>query len=723
MRKHPFRLIGLGVLLVLASVVVPLAHTQSAQADTGNLSTSALQAAGAPPCPSGWTCVPMPCPTANHCGIVEAGPTSNLGPGQWVYLNFYGFTPNEALYLYYCQDPGSFNPAPLCSYQSTNTQPNPMAILKAGSDGTSQLSFQSVEADSSGGSSSALPGRDPGNVADTGTFFCDPGTGSNHCSIDVIAPLLGNHGSLAPNATTTLAVPLTFASATGACAQATQVDAEGEFGADLILGAIDPLTCGNSGSSATIPFETSIDGLAGLQAMANGTVGMAFTDDPQAASQQAIISSKNYLAIPIAISANTVAFRSQVENNQEVLPQPDLSLTANMVAGLISSAYFQVQQADVIPCTVGSCPAISFLNNEPGDNPARNYGAFLRSDTAGTTDQLFNWICNAKPMSLTFTTLNSWTGTEPTSAEDVLKGTLYAQGNSPSGCLQTDQFPPYFTTDPNWITVANPNTQSLKLSQFVMPPGSSSTPVAGFADMSWAEASYYGMSLAALQNAAGQFVAPTSASVIAGLANGAWNAQGVWTPNYATTSDPTAYAMPTIMYAVVPKSASTPTTVKNELQAALTSILNVTTNQADADVLPNGFLPLTSSIASLAKDEVAYGIANPSYSAPQPGAVPSRTVASGRSFGTSFSASSLNPQTVGGTAASTVTTIPSSSPTYGPLFLTASESRLLLPATGAAGIALLAIGLLAMGNAFRSRRRGKASAGGEDLVESLSEQS
>ena len=181
--------------------------------------------------------------------------------------------------------------------------------------------------------------------------------------------------------------------------------------------------------------------------------------------------------------------------------------------------------------------------------------------------------------------------------------------------------------------------------------------------------------------------------------------------------------MPTIMYAVVPKSASTPTTVKNELQAALTSILNVTTNQADADVLPNGFLPLTSSIASLAKDEVAYGIANPSYSAPQPGAVPSRTVASGRSFGTSFSASSLNPQTVGGTAASTVTTIPSSSPTYGPLFLTASESRLLLPATGAAGIALLAIGLLSMGNAFRSRRRGKASAGGEDLVDSLSEQS
>ncbi len=692
---------GAGFLLMLTSIVVPFSGAATATADGSNLSTTDLQAVGAPPCPTGWSCLAMPCPTANHCGVVEAGPTNNLGSDQWVYLNFYGFTPAQSLHLFYCHVPTQAEPNNWCSYNSTDTQPQPTAVVQAKSDGTTQFSFQAVTADSTGGAASALSGRDPGNLADTGTFFCDPG-GSNNCSIDIVNPSLGNHGSLEPNATTTMVIPLSFAVPSAQCAAATQVNAEGEFGADLLLGTTDAATCAAKGSSATIPFETSIDGLAGLQALASGSVQMAFTDDPQAASQQAIITKNNYLAIPVALSANTISYRSQVAILNQVLPQSGLKLSANMVAGLFTAGYTAPTQADVIPCTLGTCPGMWFLNDQQPYDPASTYGAFLRSDTSGPTDQLFGWLCASKPMSLNFPTLPA-SGAEAIASEDVLKQFLYPLGGAPSGCLLSDQFPPFFTTDANWTAVSTPSQQSLKMTKFVVVNG----PNAGFADMNWAEASYYGMSTGSLQNAAGNFVEPSQASVLAGLANGTWDKNGVWTPDYTTSSDPNAYAMPTVIYAVVPKAASTPAALKTILQNAIRGVLTTTTDQSMSTSLPTGMLPLTPAIATMANDEVSYGIGNPNYQAPQPGATP---VHVSPSNGSSSSSSGSSRQSLGATSASaaagsTTTTIPSSSPTYGPFFLTASESRMILPVTGALGVFFFFIGFLMMMNTVRRRRQ------------------
>ena len=79
-------------------------------------------------CPAGApatdTCANLPCSAAGYCGTVEAGPTQNVGPGQFVYLNFSGFAPGDSnIIVYYCADPGGAplnapgQPPPYCAYQ------------------------------------------------------------------------------------------------------------------------------------------------------------------------------------------------------------------------------------------------------------------------------------------------------------------------------------------------------------------------------------------------------------------------------------------------------------------------------------------------------------------------------------------------------------------------------------------------------------------------------
>ena len=66
---------------------------------------------GVVPCPTGDpssdTCADLPCKAGQYCGTVVAGPTQNLGPGQFVYLSFSAFAPGDTnLFVYYCADPG-----------------------------------------------------------------------------------------------------------------------------------------------------------------------------------------------------------------------------------------------------------------------------------------------------------------------------------------------------------------------------------------------------------------------------------------------------------------------------------------------------------------------------------------------------------------------------------------------------------------------------------------
>jgi len=168
---------------------------------------------------------------------------------------------------------------------------------------------------------------------------------------------------------------------------------------------------------------------------------------------------------------------------------------------------------------------------------------------------------------------------------------------------------------------------------------------------------------------------------------------------------------------VVPRNPNMSATDKANLQAALTSILDITTNPSSSTSLPAGMVPLPANIATVARDEVANGIANPSYSAPIPAGASGSTSRSNSSYRSSSFTSSLGALGASGSTsagAATRAKIPSSSPTYGPFTLSAIVSRLLLPATVLLGLILAVFGVTMMGVSVAAARRRAAVAAAEE---------
>jgi len=744
-RRRGLLLSLVGILSLSTVLLVPLGHAVSAGASSNaaispvvQLSGDQLQAAGAPPCPSGWDCVGLPCPTPGHCGVVEAGPASGLGAYQYVYLNFYGFSSGTKIFMWYCRDKGSLSQSPACMIAPTPTVPNPFANVLIPSGGSLAYSFGVASNDSSGGSPfcGVIPNLKAGQTqlhttAPCGQangsggsnppgapFFCD--ANGNNCSIDITVPSLEAHALQSPDTNNTVVIPVSFATLSSACATAHQVTSESEYGFDNLFSSTDPVACQSQGSNAYVPSNADVSGLEAVTQMHLKQVKIAFTDDPQAPAEQAILQKDNDLLIPVAISANVIANRSQrTDAGSNIEPWTTVKLSANMVAGILSGSYGSSSTADLAPCQGSTCPDFAFLNFEPGYGPPTGLGAFVRAGHAGTTDQTLAWLCASPALSFTFD-FGSFhrTSTEALTAEQVLKNGLASAGNVPSGCYNSDTFPSIIPPSNGWTEVGSPDTQALKLAQYV-PAAGGGQANAGFANLNWSIAAYYGMSNTALQNASGAFVAPTAGSVLAGLGDGTWDANGMWSPTYTNTADANAYAMPTVMYAVVPRAGQTAASLA-ELRGTVSEILSTTTNPNAT--LKAGFLPLPAAVATMANDEVAHGIGNPTYEAPYPGtgtsSSPGSNNGSGSSFNSSgrFASSSLNGagSSKAGKGAGDGSGTPSSSPGYGPFFLTANESRLLVPSIVGIGALLALLGLVMIGSSVLSGRiaGGAAEAGG-----------
>jgi hypothetical protein len=428
----------------------------------------------------------------------------------------------------------------------------------------------------------------------------------------------------------------------------------------------------------------------------------------------AILQKQGFLAIPLGLSANVIASRTEMEGAPGVVPQPTLELTANMAAGLVTGYYAQAGAADVVPCGRFNCPMLSFLNYNAGFSFANFLAGFTRNDTSGTTDQLLNYLCKTPAADLSVA-IGSLTlqGTEPLTGEQVLKDGLYPAGLAPKGCVLTDQLPPHEQLNNTSSSFSTVDQQALKMSQFVVNPGSTNVPYGGYANMNWAVAEYYGMQIPALQNEAGAFVAPGADSLLAGLNDGHWDDKtGVWTASYTNTTDKAAYAMPTVMYAVVPRNLISASD-KQQIQTTLTQLTNVI-DDPTAHLAP-GVLPLPANIQAVAKDMIANGVDNPTYTADFYPNGSSSSSSSGSSlgsssyssFGSGLYSSSFGSTTGAGASAhakAKAAPTPSSSPTYGPIMLTASEGRMVLPLTVGTGLLLLLIGGIMMGSTLLRRR-------------------
>ena len=151
------------------------------------------------------------------------------------------------------------------------------------------------------------------------------------------------------------------------------------------------------------------------------------------------------------------------------------------------------------------------LNGIPSFQPEQSYTTYVRSDSSGVTDELLHWLCAAPDDTVP---INGDNAKETDTAAQILESTKWSDSSLDGTCPETDQFPA-LAPPPVLDADLNPENQAKALySQIGLadPPRQ-----AGFAVMNWYEALYYGLNPAALQNAAGQFVIPSDASVAAAL--------------------------------------------------------------------------------------------------------------------------------------------------------------------------------------------------------------
>jgi hypothetical protein len=113
------------------------------------------------------------------------------------------------------------------------------------------------------------------------------------------------------------------------------------------------------------------------------------------------------------------------------------------------------------------------------------------------------------------------------------------------------------------------------------------------------------MNVVALQNASGHFVAPTQTSVTAAMTDAKAQPDGTLTFNYDDTGNTAAYPMPMVTYAVVP-TTPVPAAQAKGLTSFLTSM--VAFSSGKDGVLPGGYVPLPSSLATQATQDIAKDI-------------------------------------------------------------------------------------------------------------------
>lgn len=690
-----------GLLVVASMVTIPLAIRAGATATP------------APACPAAWTCSNLP----NNGGQIQVGPTHGVTPvgstQPWVFIRGYGLQPGAYIKVYYCDLSNGLTTPPECV---NGADPNFIApsqtTMTVFADGTVDESTQVPLNDPSGGIpfNAKVPGTNT-----TGSFYCDGA--SLACGV-VVAD-----SRQAPNPSNSVAFPITFNLSAVACpSKQTLITSESEFGVGQLLPAVDRKNCAASGTAYNF-FNTEQSGDTAVHDLyenvrntSSSAVRVAFTPDPWSPNQAKDLPAGHFVAIPITLTATSMAFQGTIYNGAGQYNTTQFNLSPNMVAGIMTGHYSNTTQTDPANC-VGTCPQPPCFNAtvcslmqlatvQPGYTIAAQLAAFPLAYPSGITDQLTNWIC-AAPRGKVPSGGNVYTEVL-TPAESFIQG-LTVGGHPETTCPQTNMWPAENISGAWWSAGVSPLDQTKALYSAVPNPGSgASNPASGFAPMPLSWSDYLGYSNAGLLNAAGTFQTPTKDSVDAAIADSTYNADGTLHYNYANTSDAKAYPMPMVIYAVV-STDTMPADQKTAIQKALTSVLNVTGGSSASD-LPPGYFPLTGELDKQATAEVATAVGNPNFKITDvlPQLASSTPTGSGNT-GSGVSNSTFSTVTATNafgqlqkslsrapSSSLRAAKIPSSSPLYGTLLLTSSSSRMLIPTVILLGVVAMLLGALVL---------------------------
>jgi hypothetical protein len=398
------------------------------------------------------------------------------------------------------------------------------------------------------------------------------------------------------------------------------------------------------------------------------------------------------------------------------------------------------------------------------------FGSFDSNVPNGSSYQASDWLCNApntpfpvsvnevtppkgesNPVSVNVTDHNLASKTLVTAPEG---SSVWPPPDDPdeawvfSSCQAYSTFPALAGSASDYGEFQSPALQAKSIRSYayaggsvpVLAGGSYTQMPAGFGVMDSSEAAYYGLNTASIQNAAGNFEAPTVATLEAAEANlspcPADNLScptGTFAVSYTSTANPTAYPMPDVTYAVVPTTPQTP--------AKAAAIKDLLTNLVDFShsggslALPSGYAPLSDTLYQAAITDISKDVvAEPSpatTTTTTPTKSSSQTTTTATSTGTGSSGGGNGGSTGDDTSGSGQGSLPLSTPAgsggsgshpansggvgvaaaaapTGLLLVGLDEvSRFLLPAIVALALACLIVGpFLLLAPAIRRRRRG-----------------
>ena len=671
----PRRSLRIWLVLILAIATVSVigattpvsAHSSAAGAGTPCASDGNGGCQIVLPCPAGQTA---------NCPTVDVTPNANLSDGQYVFVSAKNFDPTGSIRVAFCSAVASSpDPACLSGNWETQAL-RPTAVPVTNNPATNNLTSLSypVFFDPAGQGNNQIPASDLVNsVGMVPAFNCD--NAANPCEL-VVTGEPGQGASVGNGPTITAAnsavIPLTYgAQATGCPSTDPQVQVDSAFSLEHFIPAAIQATC--AGKNGVVALNTATDNGSVLGDYANGGAVVSFVDAASDPTQLALLLGKSYAYIPIALSGTTESFLAGESNQGQNFPISTFNLTPNMVSGLITTLYqvptgshtqppkakytlsdnlvAAMAAAGVTCVKLTGCPAtkgknkqflfmqkydaFDMLNAVPaGDFTPGTYGSFNSNVSAGSSYQASSWLCTAPntpftmpvdevgssspvPVKVTDTNVASTTLTTPPLGSSIWPPYPGAPWVFPD-CHGYSAFPALSATANNYGPAQSPAFQAKAMRGWcygggVLPqPPSPQNPCAAFGLMDTSEAAFYGLSTASLENASGNFVAPTISSLeaaattaLAACPTGDLSCpEGTYSIDYAN-ADPASYAMPNITYAVVPTS-----TLPYDQAQAVTNLLTNLVTYGHGSSLPAGYAPLPDAIYTAALAAIATDISS-----------------------------------------------------------------------------------------------------------------
>lgn len=297
-------------------------------------------------------------------------------------------------------------------------------------------------------------------------------------------------------------------------------------------------------------------------------------------------------------------------------------------------------------------PWVAKIGNES------DLGAVFSSTASGASYAVTSWMCSQP--NVAYSVVLPWDTSQPATVNDLMsaaqilvdaeQGPLEVTKNAsgeltasntvtqgflfpPSQCSPESKIPDDFA-DTQQTQAGFYEPSSSPLTQAHAMQGAVNSDYYGkggvaFGAMDSSQADFLGLLPASLENAAGQFVAPTQASVDAAVADAKTSKDGTLTPDYDDTTDAAAYPLPMVTYALVSTAAQPTTADAEQLKAMLTNLVGYSYagGVGYSVPMPAGYYPLPASLYQQAMTDIAKDVVSPGSTGPTGNTSPPATAA------------------------------------------------------------------------------------------------